>query len=95
MPWGGERDLLELQDQLPLGRIPSSLHFEFRRSCLVIPTLEPLRIETEFFPIFSGTIHDGLHEVFCGGRRSIKTTHVGRHATHEPLLAQQGVQHAD
>ena len=95
LAWGRRRGLTQFKGQLPSGRIPLPLNRELRGTSLVIPTLEPLRIKAKGLTVFRRTINDGLHEILSGRGGSIKTAHISRHSTHEPLLPQQGVQHAN
>jgi len=68
---------------------------ELRRTRLVVPTPELLKIEGECTAVLGGTGSNRSHKVLCGGSGAIKAAHILRHALHKPLMSEQGMQHAN
>ena len=109
LPGGGRRVLADLQLQHARFPIPVALHLQHRRARLVIPAAELGEVKTggggtgsQGFgslgfsrPGLGGGVLHRLHEVGAGGGRAIVAGHVERHAAHEGLLTQQGVEHAN
>ena len=79
--------------------VPVALEMNHRCARLVIPAPELGKIKAQGVglggPGCGGRILHRLNKVFTGGGTAVMTAHVQRHAAHEGLLPQQGVEAAD
>ena len=99
LPWSGRSALAHVQLQGALIVIPMAIDLQQRRTGLAVPMAELSEIKARqrgaLRPDLLSRILHGLHEIVAGGGGAVMTAHIKRHAAHERLLTEQGMEHPD